>query len=46
MLRLRLAITLGLLAAEAGTLTAARGVDLAGGTAPIGLRCRACMRVA
>ncbi|SFK03184.1 hypothetical protein SAMN03159338_3055 [Sphingomonas sp. NFR04] len=44
--RPRFVIALGLPAAEAGTLAAARGVDLAGRAAPIGLGCRACTRVA
>lgn len=44
--RPRFVIALGLPAAEAGTLAAARGVDLAGRAAPIGLGCRACTRLA
>ncbi|WP_448663303.1 helix-turn-helix domain-containing protein [Sphingomonas sp. CJ20] len=44
--RPRFVIALGVPAAEAGTLAAARGVDLAGRAAPIGLGCRACTRVA
>ncbi len=42
--RARFAIGLGLAAAEARTLAAARGVDLGGGAMPIGLGCRACTR--
>ncbi|MHA6718119.1 helix-turn-helix domain-containing protein [Sphingomonas sp. RS6] len=42
--RPRFVIAIGLAASEAGTLAAARGVDLAGRAAPIGLGCRACTR--
>ncbi len=42
--RARFAIALGLAASEAGTLGAARGIDLGGGAVPIGLGCRACTR--
>lgn len=38
------AVALGLDAALAGSLTAARGVDLTGSATPIGLGCRACLR--
>ena len=41
----RFAIALGLDAAEAGTLAAARGMDLRGRATPVGLGCRACTRV-
>ena len=44
--RPRFVIALGLPAAAAGTLAAARGADLAGRAAPIGLGCRACTRLA
>ena len=40
----RFAVGLGLAAAEARTLAAARGHDLAGSAVPIGLGCRACTR--
>ena len=40
------AIGLGLAAAQAATLAAARGIDLAGAATPIGLGCRACTRPA
>jgi predicted transcriptional regulator/DNA-binding XRE family transcriptional regulator len=40
----RFAVGLGLAAAEARTLAAARGFDLGGGAVPIGLGCRACSR--
>ncbi|MES2441212.1 MAG: short-chain fatty acyl-CoA regulator family protein [Pseudomonadota bacterium] len=42
--RARFAVGLGLAAKDAGTLAAARGVDLGGGAVPIGLGCRACTR--
>ncbi|MBM3927229.1 MAG: ImmA/IrrE family metallo-endopeptidase [Sphingomonadales bacterium] len=42
--RARFAVTLGLAADAAGTLAAARGLDLAGEATPIGLGCRACTR--
>lgn len=42
--RARFAVALGLAAAEARALAAARGVDLAGNPVPIGLGCRACTR--
>jgi XRE family transcriptional regulator, fatty acid utilization regulator len=42
--RPRFVIAIGLAASEAGTLAAARGIDLAGRAAPIGLGCRACTR--
>ncbi|MFD1786054.1 short-chain fatty acyl-CoA regulator family protein [Sphingomonas floccifaciens] len=42
--RARFAVTLGLAADSAGTLAAARGLDLAGEATPIGLGCRACTR--
>ncbi|KQN24774.1 transcriptional regulator [Sphingomonas sp. Leaf33] len=42
--RARFAVTLGLAADAAGTLAAARGLDLAAEAAPIGLGCRACTR--
>ena len=38
------AIGLGVPAAQASTLAAARGIDLAGPATPIGLGCRACLR--
>ncbi len=38
------AIGLGVEAGQAGTLAAARGLDLAGEATPIGLGCRACLR--
>lgn len=38
------AIGLGVPAAQAGTLVAAHGLDLAGAATPIGLGCRACLR--
>lgn len=40
----RFAVTLGLAADAAGTLAAARGLDLGGEATPIGLGCRACTR--
>ncbi len=43
-IKARFAITLGLAADVAGSLAAARGVDLAGDATPIGLGCRACTR--
>ncbi|MCW3846142.1 short-chain fatty acyl-CoA regulator family protein [Sphingomonas sp. LB-2] len=42
--RARFAIALGVAAKDAGTLAAARGMDLGGGAVPIGLGCRACTR--
>jgi predicted transcriptional regulator/DNA-binding XRE family transcriptional regulator len=42
--RARFAIGLGLAAKDAGTLAAARGLDLDGEAVPIGLGCRACTR--
>lgn len=42
--RARFAVTLGLAADAAGTLAAARGLDLDGEATPIGLGCRACTR--
>lgn len=42
--RARFAVALGLAAAEASTLAAARGVALDGPAVPIGLGCRACTR--
>ncbi|WP_294339364.1 short-chain fatty acyl-CoA regulator family protein [uncultured Sphingomonas sp.] len=42
--RARFAVTLGLAADAAGTLAAARGLDLAGEATPVGLGCRACTR--
>lgn len=42
--RARFAVGLGLAAADAGTLAAARGLDLGGSAVPIGLGCRACTR--
>ncbi len=42
--RARFAVTLGLAADAAGTLAAARGLDLAREATPIGLGCRACTR--
>lgn len=42
--RARFALGLGLAAADARTLAAARGVDLGGSAVPVGLGCRACMR--
>ncbi|NML07526.1 helix-turn-helix transcriptional regulator [Sphingomonas sp. G-3-2-10] len=42
--RARFAVGLGLAAKDAGTLAAARGLDLASGAVPIGLGCRACTR--
>jgi XRE family transcriptional regulator, fatty acid utilization regulator len=42
--RARFVVALGLAAAEARTLAAARGVDLEGSAVPIGLGCRACTR--
>ena len=42
--RARFAVVLGLAAGEAGILSAARGMDLKGRAAPIGLGCRACAR--
>ncbi|MBO9624433.1 MAG: DUF2083 domain-containing protein [Sphingomonas sp.] len=42
--RARFAVALGLAASEAGTLAAARGIDLGGPAVPIGLGCRACTR--
>lgn len=42
--RARFAIGLGLAAADAGTLAAARGLDLGGSAVPIGLGCGACTR--
>jgi predicted transcriptional regulator len=41
----RFAVALGLDAAEAGTLAAARGMDLRRRATPVGLGCRACTRV-
>lgn len=41
----RFAVTLGLDAADAGTLAATRGMDLRGRATPVGLGCRACTRV-
>lgn len=38
------AIGLGVAAEQAGSLAAARGLDLAGAATPIGLGCRACLR--
>lgn len=38
------AVGLGVAAGHAGTLAAARGIDLKGEAAPIGLGCRACFR--
>jgi predicted transcriptional regulator len=43
-IRARFAIGLGLPAAEARTMAAARGMDLTGAATPIGLGCRACSR--
>ncbi|WP_431471152.1 helix-turn-helix domain-containing protein [Sphingosinithalassobacter sp. LHW66-3] len=43
--RARFAVGLGLAAGEAGTLAAARGVDLGGNATPVGLGCRACTRL-
>ncbi|MFC3581587.1 helix-turn-helix domain-containing protein [Sphingomonas hylomeconis] len=40
------AIGIGVAAAHAGTLAAARGIDLKGEATPIGLGCRACQREA
>jgi predicted transcriptional regulator len=40
----RFAVALGLDAADAGTLSAARGTDLRGRATPVGLGCRACTR--
>lgn len=40
----RFALGIGLAAAEARSLSAARGVDLAGEAVPVGLGCRACTR--
>ncbi len=42
--RARFALGIGLAAAEARALSAARGVDLAGEAVPVGLGCRACTR--
>jgi len=42
--RARFVVTLGLAAEAAGGLAAARGIDLSGAAAPIGLGCRACTR--
>ena len=39
------AVGLGIRAALAGTLAAARGIDLTGDATPVGLGCRACLRV-
>ncbi len=38
------AVGIGVAAEHAGTLAAARGIDLKGEATPIGLGCRACMR--
>ncbi|RYD58074.1 MAG: XRE family transcriptional regulator [Sphingomonadales bacterium] len=43
-MRARFAVALGLDATDAGTLAAARGIDLAGRATPLGLGCRACTR--
>ncbi|RYD56769.1 MAG: XRE family transcriptional regulator [Sphingomonadales bacterium] len=43
-IRARFAVALGLDAADAATLAAARGVDLSGRATPVGLGCRACTR--
>ncbi|MEZ0495254.1 short-chain fatty acyl-CoA regulator family protein [Sphingomonas sp. IW22] len=40
----RFAVVVGVAAAEAGSLAAARGLDLAGRATPIGLGCTACTR--
>ena len=40
----RFGITIGLPADAAGSLAAARGIDLGGEATPIGLGCRACTR--
>ena len=42
--RARFTIGLGLAAKDAGTLAAARGMDLGGSAVPVGLGCRACTR--
>jgi predicted transcriptional regulator/DNA-binding XRE family transcriptional regulator len=39
------AVGLGVAASQAGGLAAARGIDLAGPATPIGLGCRACLRL-
>ena len=41
----RFAVALGLDAADARSLAAARGLDLAGRATPVGLGCRACTRI-